>query len=120
MTNLQPKQIKHKDIFLCGKNHEGFFNRQVNSRPADFFFIWISDWGNIKLLFKEAAMSLNLKDLGLNKESAFKIKKIMKAEFPLYFSDAQFTLYAITEKIERWEADHGAIELPQPKGSQSA
>ena len=64
-------------------------------------------------------MSLNLKDLGLNKESAFKIKQIMKAEFPLYFSDAQFTLYAITEKIERWEAENGAIELPHAKDSQS-
>jgi hypothetical protein len=80
----------------------------------------MSDWGNIKLLFKEAAMSLNLKDLGLNKDSAFKIKTIMKAEFPRYYSDAQFALYAITEKIARWEADHGEIVLPSAKDSQSA
>ena len=65
-------------------------------------------------------MSLNLKDLGLNKESADKIKKIMKAESPRYYCAAQFALYAITEKIERWEADNGAIELPHAKGSQSA
>ena len=45
-----------------------------------------------------------------------KIKHIIKAERPKYFSEEQFTIYAIMEKIQRYESEHGEIQTEKQRG----
>jgi hypothetical protein len=59
-----------------------------------------------------------LKDLGINKETQSKVKIVMEKEYPIYASEKHFIMYAISEKVARFEADNGEIELPKSKKGQ--